>query len=409
MSLFRPEVSEHRKGKLHGDVQMALPLAWQIVGGLVFAALIAAIFFLSMAEYTRIETVSGILAPSDGVAQITAARTGVINKISVTEGERVGVGAPLVEISTDERLTDGFRGNSRILETLLIQEAGLKLQEQQIRAVMHAEQSQLSARISGLREEISSIREQIVVQENLLKSAKQQLDQAQAIAERGFISRRDILIREETFLTRQQQLSGLRQTLARQMAGIEESIRALQQASANSDVQISALNEQKSDISQRKVSLAASSAYQIAAPIRGEVTAITARVGQSASSGRALLTIVPDSAKIVAELYVPSAAYGFIEIGQDVRLAIDAYPYQRFGTTRARIISIARSTIAQTGPNGNSTPVFLVTAVVDSSQKFTYSNKNRLTAGMTLSANIVTEKQSLIRWLFEPLFSVRNR
>jgi membrane fusion protein len=32
-----------------------------------------------------------------------------------------------------------------------------------------------------------------------------------------------------------------------------------------------------------------------------------------------------------------------------------------------------------------------------------------LVSGMTLSARIVTEKQSLLEWLFEPLFAVQRR
>ena len=32
-----------------------------------------------------------------------------------------------------------------------------------------------------------------------------------------------------------------------------------------------------------------------------------------------------------------------------------------------------------------------------------------LVPGMSLTARIVTENQSLIEWLFEPLFAVRNR
>jgi membrane fusion protein len=32
-----------------------------------------------------------------------------------------------------------------------------------------------------------------------------------------------------------------------------------------------------------------------------------------------------------------------------------------------------------------------------------------LQPGMTLTARIVTEKRSLLRWLFEPIYAVRNR
>jgi membrane fusion protein len=38
-----------------------------------------------------------------------------------------------------------------------------------------------------------------------------------------------------------------------------------------------------------------------------------------------------------------------------------------------------------------------------------FGRNEALIPGMTLSARIVTEKQSLLEWLFEPLYAVRQR
>jgi membrane fusion protein len=38
-----------------------------------------------------------------------------------------------------------------------------------------------------------------------------------------------------------------------------------------------------------------------------------------------------------------------------------------------------------------------------------FGRSEPLVSGMTLSARIVTEKQSLLEWLFEPLYAVRRR
>lgn len=409
MSLFRSEVFEHRKDKLHGNVHMALPISWQIIGVLLFTAVFVALTFLSLASYSRIETVSGIITPTGGISQITSARTGVIKDIKIIDGQDVETGTALIEINADQRLADGNASNALILDSLATQESGLQQQKRQVSAAMQAEQAQLSARINGLNAEIVGINEQIAVQQGLVVSAKEQLDQARVVAERGFISKRDILTREETYLSRQQQLSGLRQTLARQQAAAREANLAITQARANAGAQISSLNSQKSDITQRMVNTQASSAYQLSAPIDGKVTALTARVGQPVSTGQPLMAIIPTGSKLVAELYVPSAATGFIEVGQSVGLAVDAYPYQRFGTVKARIKSIASAPITQPGPNGATIAVFLVTAELDETSISAYGENKPLSTGMSLTANIVTEEQSLIKWLFEPLFAVRNR
>ncbi len=101
MSLFRSEVFEHRKEKLHGNVHMALPISWQIIGALLFAIIVIAAIFLSLASYSRIETVAGIITPTGGISQITSARTRVITDIKINDGQDVDAGHVLIEIDVN--------------------------------------------------------------------------------------------------------------------------------------------------------------------------------------------------------------------------------------------------------------------------------------------------------------------
>lgn len=45
--LFRQEVANFRRDRLHGAVNLALPLAWQLIGFVFLAALIGAGAFLA--------------------------------------------------------------------------------------------------------------------------------------------------------------------------------------------------------------------------------------------------------------------------------------------------------------------------------------------------------------------------
>ena len=93
-----------------------------------------------------------------------------------------------------------------------------------------------------------------------------------------------------------------------------------------------------------------------------------------------------------------------------MRLAVDAFPYQRFGTVRARIVRhlLGRRSRAPTA-DGAVVPVYLVTAELDEPCVTAFGRRQQLLPGMTLTARIVTEQQSLLEWLFEPLFAVRGR
>lgn len=53
MALFRREAMEGR-GALEGAVSLAVPLSWQIVGGLLFAAVAGAVLFLMLAKTDRV-------------------------------------------------------------------------------------------------------------------------------------------------------------------------------------------------------------------------------------------------------------------------------------------------------------------------------------------------------------------
>ena len=121
------------------------------------------------------------------------------------------------------------------------------------------------------------------------------------------------------------------------------------------------------------------------------------------------MTIVPAGAKLRAELAVPSAAIGFVKQGQQVRLAIDAFPYQRFGTVAGKVQTVAASAVNAQGPSGSTIAVYPVTVMLDTASITAYGRNESLVSGMSLTARIITEKQSLLQWLFEPLFAVRRR
>ena len=329
--------------------------------------------------------------------------------LSVKEGQVVKADSALALIRTEDVLASGNGPAAEVLSSLRAQETGLETQKRQLEASAAAQRAQISSRIAGLRAEISSLNMQIQVQENLVKSAKEELELARPVAKRGFVSRRDLLQREEVYLNRQQQLSQLRQSKSTQLAAIEEAQSSVAQADSSAGAQVAALAAQQSDIAQSRTATEATAATRLTAPISGRVTALTARVGQSVAAQEPLMLIVPEDQDLRAELYIPSSAIGFLEPGQEVRLGLDAFPYERFGTVRARISTIAAAPVVQQASDGRTVPVYLVIALLRQQSVDAYGKREPLIAGMTLTARIVTEKQSLLRWLFEPLFAVGKR
>jgi membrane fusion protein len=406
--LFREEALRHRVDRLHGNVAVAIPLAWQFIGFLLLFGLIATMVFISLASYSRVETVQGVVALDKGVASILPSRAGVVEAVLVAEGDTVRAGQRLAVVRADESLVGGGAAPERIREALTRQDAQLSDQARLVLDAATADRQRLSAQIEGDRAAVASLQAQITDQRDLVNAAELDYRTAAEVAKRGFISKRDVETRRATILTRRQQLEQLQQGLSAKQAEIEQARRSMAQASMTAQAQAAGARSSQASLAQQRVQADVAQGYVLTAPFDGIVTALTVRAGQPVGTDQQLMMVVPPHARSRAELYVPSAASGFIHPGQEVRLSIDAFNYQTFGTIGARVATVSQAAVSKASQSGT-TPVYLVTAAIDRPWITAFGRRQPLLPGMTLSARVVTQKRSLVQWLFEPLFAVRRR
>ena len=407
--LFRKEALAHRAERLHGDVAVALPMSWQVIGYLLLAALAGALIFLGLASYSRVETVAGAVVLDKGVAPIVPSRRGIVLALMARDGQRVKAGDPLVEIRSEEDMGAGGTAPQRVIEALREQDRRLADQTALVMSAAGAERQRLAARIRGLNEEIKSLDNQIADQQRLVAVAENEYRDVQGVAQKGYISHRDLEAREAALIARRQQLSQLRQARASKSSDILEAGRSIPQAGATASAQAAGVQSDRAELAQQVAQAEAAKGYTLRSPVDGIVTAVMARLGQPAAQDQQLMSIMPAGGKPRVELYVPTRAAGFLAQGQEVRLAVDAFPYQRFGTVEARITEISSAAIPRPVAEGGTVPVYLVTAELKQPWVWAFGRRQPLLPGMTLSARIVTEKQSLLEWLFEPVFAVRRR
>jgi membrane fusion protein len=407
--VFRAEVATFQRDRLSGDVAIAVPVSWQAIGYLLFGALALALVFLALAPYARVETAAGTITPDTGVAPIVPTRAGVITDLAVTDGQMVAAGTTLATIRSEEDGRTAQAPGALVEAAIARQDASLALQASAALAAAQAQASQLSAQQAGLAAEIQQLRVQMDAQQRLITSAEADLARAREIAKRGFISARDLQVREEALLSRQQGLAQLEQAMAAKRAALTDSERGAAQIAAQARAQSASLAASRAQVAQQAASTAAARAYVLRAPVAGRVTALTARIGQPAATGTQLMVIVPKAARLTAQLAVPSAAIGFIKPGQEVRVALDAFPYQRFGTVPGRVATVATSAVNAPGPNGSTIAVYPVVVALSDTAITAFGKREPLVPGMSLTARIITDQQSLLEWLFEPLFAVAKR
>jgi membrane fusion protein len=111
-----------------------------------------------------------------------------------------------------------------------------------------------------------------------------------------------------------------------------------------------------------------------------------------------------------AELLVPTRAIGFVQPGQEVKILYDAFPYQHFGTYGGRVIKVAQTILTSSdisAPVELREPVYKVIVALDQVDIDVHSRRIPLQADMRLSAQIILNHRSLIKWFLDPLASVR--
>lgn len=153
--LFRREVLAASSERLQGTVSIAVPVSWQVIGGLLVLGVASALAFLALATYARIETVPGVIALDRGVAAMLPSRTGVVMGVMVREGERVAKGQALVAISSEEALADGGSAPERVRAALGEQDFRLASQGAMVADAARADAARLKEQIDGARAEVA--------------------------------------------------------------------------------------------------------------------------------------------------------------------------------------------------------------------------------------------------------------
>lgn len=410
--LFRDEVFEARKQRLYGEVVLTQPLSTKIMVAALFTGIIIAGIWVTQGTYSRIETVPGILVTDRATAKIYALQSGVVTELAAVDGQFVKSGDKLAIIKLDRQGESGrdilSQSSTSIDDRLLMGNEQISIANRR----MELERLRLEGIVATSAQLVASLAQQIDLQSQVVASNRQIFDQIAKVVEQGFVSKVEFERRRQTLIASEQQLESLKQQRLTRQSDAEQAkaqIAALPIDVARSSGEI---RLQQSALQQQKMQIEGERSYVITAPITGRVTALQTAIGRTATSQTPLMVIVPANADLRAELYAPTRAIGFVARGQEARLLFDAFPYQRFGSFGGRISSISQSIF---DPRETDVPlkleqaVYKVTVNLDQQHVTGYGDKIMLQPGMTLSANIVLERQSFLDWILAPLNAVSKR
>ena len=409
--LFRQEVIEFQQhNRQWGRVVPLQPLSTKIMVWCVAAAAIGVITFLFFAQYARKEVAAGYLAPVSSTARVFAPQAGIISTVYVEQGDNVEKGQPLLAVATSQVATNGEDVNVAVLNTLQQQKQALTRQIVEEVHRTSSEQQRLAAQVHEHESVLGQLDSQIIVQRQRIAILEKMVEAGAQLRVKGLVSEVDQRHREETLLEQRQSLISFSQKVTERYGQLSEVRFNLEQLPFTQGDKVQVLRNELSAAEQRITEVNGRTAYIVRAPIAGRVSLLQAFPGQAADPKRLQLQILPNNSTLQAQLFIPVRAIGFVEVGQDVRILFDAFPYQRFGTYHGRIAKVSQTVLLDSdvaGPIAIKEPVYSATVVLDRPDVTDNGKKIPLQPDMSLRADIILEKRTLVDWIFSPLRHLR--
>lgn len=411
-NLFRQEVFQAKDRRLEGVISLVQPALIKPLALLIVMIVAVCLLFLSANSYSRTERASGILVPNLGLMKLAAPQGGIITDLLVAEGEHVEAGQPLLRITSEKHGLGGFELNQSLADQYRFQIRNLEREISVQNTRSGIELGDLQSRFKTLNEKlVQAERQQQIFRERIeIKSSL--VDQLKELAKAGHVADFELKSHQDTLLALQHQSAALdseKISLSEQIASTKSAMELLPIK------QESVLLRLSKDLEDAQVQLAKIGQQHIAelrAPVGGTVTGLLTKAHKPASEGQTLLSILPEGSILQAVLYVPTSAIGFVEPEQKIRIRYDAFPFEKFGIYEGRVQEISENVILPTEteiPGTITDPSYRVVVELTSESIEAYGKTFPLRASMTLDADIILEERTLLRWLFDPLYSMRGK
>jgi membrane fusion protein len=412
--LFRAAAVAARGGREPGSIVLERTALARFATLASCGAGAAVAWLVAYGEYTAHVALSGRLVPDRGVVDVRAPQHGTIVARFAEEGDHVARGDLMYVVSSERRnLADG---------TLVAAEAqvGAELDklaasfERQILDLERSEQRDLAAaaaQIAALDEELAALAATVAAQQSRVERAQEAAARYASMQAEGFVPAEQLRVKDDELLEQRLRLQTFereRHGLGRERAAARHELAAVRLRHANERAALTRASARTAaEIAEHDARRSAA----VVAAQSGIVAVAAASVGQVVEPNALLAAVLPDGARLQAELEAPSRAVGFLAPGDEVLLKYAAYPYQKFGHQRGVVARIARLAMAAdaTGSRAAAEPTYRVTVELPAQAVTAYGVEQPLKAGMAVEAEVLGETRRIYEWALEPLYTLAGR
>jgi HlyD family secretion protein len=423
------EALDFAPGLLRIERQPPSPLP-RVVAWVVMALFLVLLAWSAWGRLDIIAVAPGKLVPQNHLRIVQPSEAGIVQEILVQEGEAVRAGQVLMRM--DAKLADA---DSRALQAELARRG---IQVRRIDAELAG--TGLAARAGDPPDLLAQARAQqaanrrayedaLAQEQAVLDRARKDLATAQALEERirqslpvyrereaafetlgreGFAGRIMVLDKQKERMEKEQELEAQGHAVAGHRAAIAQSEKRIAQIHSGYRQQLQ--NERAEALAERGrlESLWAKQEHrnvllELKAPAAGVVKDLATHTpGTVVQPGTVLMTLVPLEEPLHAEVWVRNEDAGFVRPGQEVKLKFAAYPFQKYGLARGRVLQVSADA---TEAEGAAPGLLSYRAVValDSQSVAVEGKPQRLAPGMQVAAEINLGERTVLEYLLSPV------
>jgi HlyD family secretion protein len=421
--------------------QPPAPLAGWMLRLLV--ALLAGILLWSV--FGRLDIVAvaeGKLVPSSYLKIVQPAEQGIVKEILVKEGEAVKAGQVLIRMDpvlavADVKSVQAEVHNKRIaLRRIDAQMNGTRFSrepddpadlfrqvETQYRANVQAYENALAQERSLLdkaRYDLAGAQSTKAKLEQILPHYVEQEKAFEKLVKDGFAGRIMYNDKQRERIEKEQDLRTQEFTIRSNQALIDQSERKIAQITADYRRQLQTERvEAAAQLEKSRQELAKHEhrhdLLELRAPQPGVVKDLaTHTAGTVAAPGTILMTLVPENDDMLAEVWVSNHDVGFVRPGQDVKLKLVAFQFQKYGMLEGRVRQVSADATEAPSANtrsdalsGRDRPMgpLAYRALVDLKSQSLDAERERyrITSGMQVAGEIHLGTRSILEYVLSPV------
>lgn len=405
--LFRERAMQAKSDNRLGEITIAQPMRMWVLAGIAFAILAVAALFLVFGEYTRKTAVTGRLVPTAGLSTLTSSGNGNVARVLVKEGDAVKAGDPLVLIESDRHLADGRDANSALLANLDSKQRGMASELADQDAIMRTQRAGLISQQTSTQQELANLHDELKIRRDQVKLSEDSLNRFRSLLEQKYVSQIQVTQQEQALLEQRANVEAMERNIATLQRNLGQIRHAISELPARNHLLHAQALRERANLEQERISGSANATTMIKAKRDGTVSNKLVELGQAVQAGQPILTILPKTSTLQAQLLVPSSAVGLIKNGDEVILRYRAFPYQKFGHQNGHVVDVAKSALTPKelagimGEAATQESFYRVIVKLEDQTIKALGRQHALRPGMDVDARIVGESRRLWEWLIK--------